>query len=91
MKRSEELFLNLHTPDFVMKSLTLNVLFYVKSHDTKHIFWESLILKSQHLTQPIMTWNDTSFKKLDDCYHFCSRTAKLCTGVCLFHSLKELC
>ena len=54
--------------------MTGNVIFHVKSLVTKHVFWGSLILKSQHLMQPNLTWNktwnetwnDTPFKKLDD-------------------------
>ena len=39
--------------------MTQNVIFHVKSHVTKHEFWGLLILKSQHLMIPNLTWNET--------------------------------
>ena len=54
-------------PIFFIEYLTQNIIFHVKSHITKHEFWGLLILKSQHLMLPNLTWNDTwndtSFKK----------------------------
>ena len=48
--------------------MTQNVIFHAKSHVTKHEFWGLLILKSQPLMLPNLTWNetwnDTSLKKL---------------------------
>ena len=59
------------SPKFFIEYLTQNVIFHVKSHVTKHEFWGLLILKSQHLMLPNLTWNetwnDTSLKKLGDC------------------------
>ena len=47
------------SPDFFIEYLTQNVIFYVKSHVTKHEFWGFSILKSQHLMLPNLTWNET--------------------------------
>ena len=61
---------HLHTRFFI-EYLTQNVIFHVKSHVTKHKFLGWLILKSQHLMLPNLTWNETwndaSVKKLGDC------------------------
>ena len=47
------------TQFFFIEYLTQNVIFHVKSHVTKHEFWGLLILKSQHLMLPNLTWNET--------------------------------
>ena len=55
-----------------LSSMLWNVIFHVKTHVTKHEFWGLLILKSQHLTLPNLTWNETwngtSLKKYGDCW-----------------------
>ena len=60
-----------YAPNFFIEYLTQNVIFHVKSHVTKHEFWGLLILKSQHLMLPNLTWNetwnDTSLKQSGDC------------------------
>ena len=62
------------SPIFFIEYLTQNVMFHVKSHVTKHEFWGLLILKSQHIMLPNLTWNetwnDTSLKKLGGCLRF---------------------
>ena len=73
------------TPDFLIEFLTQNVIFHVKSHVPKHEFWGLLILKSQHLMLPNLTWNetwnDTSLKKLGDRYAtFVEKMSFLCSG-----------
>ena len=60
-----------YAPNFFIEYLTQYVIFYVKSHVTKHEFWELLILKSQNSMLPNLTWNgtwnDISLKKFGGC------------------------
>ena len=53
---------NSYSPNLFIECLTQNVMFHVKSHITKHVFWGLSIIESQHPIKPNLTRN--IFKKI---------------------------